>query len=149
MEELGELCSTRAIDIQDGTLDKGDFLRQVAHFIILNKDHLPDNTRLSLLDAFGKRKRSSSTKPNRSRGTGARERIEEAREIDIMPSSQLLRFTARIEMTPADLWTVGLSVDLDWDKKILRHIYRGNRQNDRLAVLLFYQVYCPYRALEL
>lgn len=30
MAELGELCSTRAIDIQQGTLDKYDFLRKVS-----------------------------------------------------------------------------------------------------------------------
>lgn len=51
-----------------------------------------------------------------------------------MPSSEILTFVARIRETPSDFWTSGLSVELDWDKNILRHIYHGNRRNDKLAV---------------
>ena len=51
-----------------------------------------------------------------------------------MPSCEILTFITRIGETPSDFWTAGLSVDLDWDKNILRHIYLGNRRNDKLAV---------------
>lgn len=51
-----------------------------------------------------------------------------------MPSPEILTSIARIKETPSDFWTAELSVELDWDANILRHIYHGNRQNDKLAV---------------
>lgn len=56
------------------------------------------------------------------------------REVDIMPSPEILEFIGKIGETPSDFWTAGLSVELDWDANILCHIYHGNCRNDKLAV---------------
>ena len=87
-----------------------------------------------MFDAFGKRNKSSSTRSSRLRADNARGRIEQAKEIDIIPSPEILTSIAKVGESPISFWTAELSVELDWDANILRHIYRGNRQNDKLAV---------------
>ncbi|PYH41005.1 uncharacterized protein BP01DRAFT_426669 [Aspergillus saccharolyticus JOP 1030-1] len=135
MELTSAVCPVQATEVSNNACGKIDILRRATQFIICNKQFLSDDLRLSLFEAFGQNdNKSSGIERARTRARDARERIGRATEKDILPTPETLSLIAEIRAAPSKFWTAKLRVSLEWDANILRQLYHGSRENDRLSV---------------
>ncbi|KAL4755743.1 uncharacterized protein BDW70DRAFT_46677 [Aspergillus foveolatus] len=147
--------------IQSSTMSLPDLLQNATDFIILHKDHLPDGAHDQLLRTFSQARLSprnirnpkalktpkktqkpknpkQSTKPKsqefQERINRAREFISQKRQIDVIPSPDLVALIKDLDAFPLKFWNV-IQMGSSWDGNLMRHLYQRNRQSNTMSVI--------------